>query len=82
MRPPGWEAGSALQVLISPQMGAELAALQDTFSLVSATTWEDAANELLGPLLDLPDLPVVYWPERAREWALVPRHDGSWSDGC
>ncbi|SEP08512.1 hypothetical protein SAMN05216267_10959 [Actinacidiphila rubida] len=31
--------------------------------LAWATTWESEANECLAPLLSLPRLPVVTWPE-------------------
>jgi len=36
-----------------------LAELTHVFELVWATTWEHDANELLAPLLGLPDLPVI-----------------------
>jgi hypothetical protein len=36
-----------------------LAELAELFELVWATTWEHDANELLAPLLGLPDLPVI-----------------------
>ncbi|MDA0142562.1 HAD domain-containing protein [Solirubrobacter deserti] len=36
-----------------------LAELAKVFELVWATTWEHDANELLAPLLGLPDLPVI-----------------------
>ena len=36
-----------------------LAELAEVFQLVWATTWEHDANEILAPLLGLPDLPVI-----------------------
>lgn len=58
--PKDWDGG--LPVLLSKQMGADLDSLQDSFDLVWATTWEHEANELLSPLLGLPDdLPVIEW---------------------
>lgn len=78
LRPPGWETGMALPVLLSAQMGAELARLQDCFTLVWATTWEDAANELLSPILGLPELPVITWPDEQAEWNSPGGRRGSW----
>ncbi|MFL9680471.1 HAD domain-containing protein [Streptomyces sp. KL110A] len=46
---------------LDPCVGPLLAALP--CELVWATTWEDAANTHLAPLLGLPPLPVVIWPE-------------------
>ncbi|WP_329376284.1 HAD domain-containing protein [Streptomyces sp. NBC_01351] len=36
-------------------------------ALVWATTWMEEANECLAPLLGLPELPVVEWPEPSEE---------------
>lgn len=54
--------------------------------LVWATTWETEANRVLAPLLGLPQLPVVTWPEPFREdeygglhWKTRTLLD--WSDG-
>jgi hypothetical protein len=44
---------------INPDLGRRLAALPG--ELVWATAWEHGANELLGPHLGLPPLPVVEW---------------------
>lgn len=51
-------------VLLNPQHGVELNALAEMFDLVWATSWEHGANRLLGPLLGLPELPVIVWPPR------------------
>ncbi|MEV7232643.1 HAD domain-containing protein [Streptomyces sp. NPDC051020] len=62
MRPTGWTEGPALPVLLNPAHGAELLALTDRYTLVWATTWEDEANEWIGPHLGLPPLPYIDWP--------------------
>ncbi|MFG3255417.1 HAD domain-containing protein [Streptomyces sp. NPDC048172] len=46
---------------VDPAHGTRLAALP--CELVWATTWEEEANECLAPLLGLPPLAVVDWPE-------------------
>ncbi|WP_250402873.1 HAD domain-containing protein [Streptomyces cellostaticus] len=46
---------------LDPHLGPRLAALP--CELVWATTWEEAANTDIAPLLGLPPLPVVHWPE-------------------
>ncbi|MEV0129324.1 HAD domain-containing protein [Dactylosporangium sp. NPDC050688] len=53
--------GNPLLGRLDPRHGAWLAALP--CDLVWATTWGAEANEVLGPLLDLPALPVVDWPD-------------------
>ncbi|MCM2423668.1 HAD domain-containing protein [Streptomyces sp. RKAG293] len=50
---------------INPEYGPRLAALP--CDLVWATTWMADANECIAPLLGLPDLPVVSWPEPSDE---------------
>ncbi|TDD45154.1 hypothetical protein E1263_39250 [Kribbella antibiotica] len=68
--PPGYvsheivEGEKSWVVLLNPQHGVELNALGATFDLVWATSWEHGANRLLGPLLGLPELPVIVWPPR------------------
>jgi hypothetical protein len=59
-------------VLLNPQHGVELNALASIFDLVWASSWEHGANRLLGPLLGLPELPTIIWPDRA------PVRRGSW----
>ncbi|MGW4392135.1 HAD domain-containing protein [Streptomyces sp. NPDC004685] len=46
---------------INPAYGPLLAALP--CELVWATTWMDEANDCVAPLLGLPPLPVVDWPD-------------------
>jgi hypothetical protein len=50
---------------IDPQHGSRLSALP--CDLVWATTWMADANEVIGPLLGLPELPVVDWPDSEEE---------------
>jgi hypothetical protein len=54
-----------LRVWLNPDHGPALAALP--FALVWATTWEHEANEYIGPVLGLPELPVITWPESRTE---------------
>ena len=75
--PKGWEA-TGLPVLISSGHGQALRDLAVMFTLVWATTWEEDANRLLGPLLGLPSLPVIEWPVDVRRKAQHPHHRGSW----
>ncbi|MGW4474888.1 HAD domain-containing protein [Nonomuraea sp. NPDC004354] len=53
---------------IDPQHGLRLSALP--CDLVWATTWMADANEVIGPLLGLPELPVVDWPDSDEEGPL------------
>ncbi|MBU8859225.1 MULTISPECIES: HAD domain-containing protein [unclassified Micromonospora] len=46
---------------VNPEHGRRLEAL--TCDLVWATTWMNDANDVLAPLLGLPPLPVVDWPD-------------------
>jgi hypothetical protein len=46
---------------INPEHGRWLATLP--CDLVWATTWMDDANDAISPLLNLPELPVVDWPD-------------------
>ncbi|MFJ4792549.1 HAD domain-containing protein [Kitasatospora purpeofusca] len=50
-----------LRVWLDPTHGPALAALP--FDLVWATTWESEANDFVAPLLGLPELPVITWPD-------------------
>ena len=50
-----------LRVWLNPAHGAALAALP--FDLVWATTWEEEANAFVAPLLGLPPLPFIAWPD-------------------
>ncbi|GAA4573456.1 HAD domain-containing protein [Planotetraspora kaengkrachanensis] len=56
------QAGSnPLLARIDPLNGTRLSALP--CDLVWATTWMADANELIAPILGLPELPVVDWPD-------------------
>ena len=67
MRPASWPAANPdLPVWLDPGHGVHLGRLTAHFTLAWATTWEDDANTMIGPLIGLPRLPVVYWP-RGRE---------------
>ena len=52
-----------LRVWLNPAHGPAL--LDLPVELVWATTWEQEANEWIGPILGLPTLPVVCWPEES-----------------
>ncbi|WP_339134709.1 HAD domain-containing protein [Streptomyces sp. f51] len=54
-------AANPLLARIDPRHGARLGALG--CEVVWATTWMDEANECIAPLLGLPRLAVVDWPE-------------------
>ncbi|MFE5794858.1 HAD domain-containing protein [Streptomyces sp. NPDC056503] len=58
---PGGTDANPLLSRIDPRHGARLAALP--CEVVWATTWGDEANDSLAPLLGLPRLAVVVWPE-------------------
>ncbi|MFE1288744.1 hypothetical protein [Streptomyces sp. NPDC058751] len=55
--------GNPLLGRLDPAVGPSLTALG--CDLVWATTWMAEANESVGPLIGLPPLPVVEWPESA-----------------
>ncbi|WP_329559765.1 HAD domain-containing protein [Streptomyces uncialis] len=57
----GAAASNPLLARIDPGHGPRLLALP--CELVWATTWMDEANECVAPLIGLPQLPVVAWPE-------------------
>ncbi|CAL9388856.1 hypothetical protein SUDANB121_01222 [Nocardiopsis dassonvillei] len=61
LRPEGWaEAPKPLRVWLRPDHGERLLSLP--YTLVWATTWEHDANTMIGPVLGLPELPVVELP--------------------
>ncbi|GAB3948593.1 hypothetical protein GCM10029976_080090 [Kribbella albertanoniae] len=76
--PPGYlrheiaEGTKSWVVHLNPHHGVELRALAATFDLVWASSWEHGANRLLSPLLGLPQLPTILWPDRTpipgRSW--------------
>lgn len=87
---PGWddvrEGVNPLLSRLAPQHGSRLSALP--CDLVWATTWMDDANDEIAPLLGLPALPVVGWPDSDEDgplhWktrALVAWADGGRSSG-
>ncbi|SEG95222.1 hypothetical protein SAMN05216223_13272 [Actinacidiphila yanglinensis] len=58
---PQGPGANPLLARVDPALGPRLLALP--CDLVWATTWESEANDSLTPLLGLPRLPVVTWPE-------------------
>lgn len=54
-------AGNPLLARLNPDLGGWLRAV--ACDLVWATAWMDDANDTLAPLLGLPPLPVVDWPD-------------------
>ncbi len=56
-----YDGPNPLLARLDPGHGARLAALP--CDLVWATAWMTDANEAIAPVLGLPDLPVVEWPE-------------------
>lgn len=50
-----------LRVWLNAEHGTALAALP--FELVWATTWEQEANDYVAPVLGLPSLPFIAWPD-------------------
>ena len=55
------ELANPLLARVNPELGPHLLALG--CHLVWATTWMEAANECIAPLLGLPALPVMTWPD-------------------
>ena len=70
--PDGYEVHDLLgyRVLLNPSMGPELTAFADLhgMELAWATTWEHDANRYIGPLIGLPELPVIEWGLNAKFW--------------
>ncbi|MDH6108875.1 hypothetical protein P3T36_002245 [Kitasatospora sp. MAP12-15] len=62
---PEWADANPLLVRINPEHGLRLAALP--CELVWATAWMEDANEFIAPLIGLPELPVVSWPDSVDE---------------
>jgi hypothetical protein len=75
LRPEGWKnlRKRPLRVWLKPSHGADLLALP--FELVWCTTWTHEANQMIGPVLGLPELPVVTFDP---EWKLLTRDDGTY----
>jgi hypothetical protein len=55
------QGSNPLLVRLNPRHGLRLSALP--CDLVWATTWMTDANDVIAPLLGLPELPVVDWPD-------------------
>jgi hypothetical protein len=53
--------GNPLVERLDPEDGRQLLALK--CPLVWATSWMGEANEVVGPRLGLPELPIVQWPD-------------------
>ncbi|MFJ9851141.1 hypothetical protein [Streptomyces sp. NPDC101150] len=65
MRPTGWEPPRGpLRVWLNPGHGPLLMGLG--YRLIWATTWKEEANTWIGPVLGLPELPAVQWPQMHR----------------
>ncbi|MET4922551.1 hypothetical protein P3L51_09355 [Streptomyces sp. PSRA5] len=71
MKPEGWiaqhldtpaECVKPLRVWLNVDHGRRLLELGGLYDLVWATTWGEEANVFIGPVLGLPELPVVDWP--------------------
>ncbi|MFD4432343.1 HAD domain-containing protein [Nocardia sp. NPDC058497] len=62
---PSQVAVNPLLVRLDPDHGRRLTAL--ACELIWATTWMDEANTSVAPLIGLPDLPVVRWPDADHE---------------
>jgi hypothetical protein len=54
---------SGERVLLSPGHGELLRSLAGSFELVWATAWEHMANRLICPIIALPELPVIEFPD-------------------
>jgi len=52
------------RVLLSPGHGELLRSLAISFELVWATAWEHRANQLICPVIAMPELPVIEFPLR------------------
>ena len=62
MRPRGWEMGKPLKVRLRASDGFRLSTLG--CDIIWATTWEDEANEWIGPHIGLPKLPFIDWIDK------------------
>jgi len=57
-------SGAPHDVWLNPEHGRWLRTLTKTFELVWATGWQHHAPRLLGPLLNLPSMPVIEFTNR------------------
>jgi hypothetical protein len=60
---PGYSFNAEHYIHISEDNARRLRQLSERFELVWCTGWQDKANEIIGPLHGLPQLPVVYIDE-------------------
>ena len=56
--PEGWRNGE-LRLWLNPRHGQMLREVSRYVDLVWATTWRDQANAIIGPIIGLPELPVI-----------------------
>lgn len=64
--------GRAYEILIDPATPDRIARLAEAFEIVWCTTWQQAANAEIAPLIHLPsDREVIWLPT---DWADVPLH--------
>jgi hypothetical protein len=54
-----WDTGETHRIWISPVNAARLRRLGEHFEIVWATGWNQHANEIIAPLHELTDLPVI-----------------------
>lgn len=72
LTPTGWR-GKPLRVWLAPEHGPLLLAFAERHDaeLVWATTWESDANTMIGPVIGLPELPVIRFggaPWQRKNW--------------
>lgn len=65
-----WLSGG-LRVWLNPDHGRMLLTLADRLELAWCTAWRQSANELIGPAVGLPELPVVPLPDG---WQTLTEH--------
>lgn len=70
LRPSGWTERKPLRVWLHPGHGAMLLDFVERagMELVWCTTWEHDANTMIGPVVGLPELPVIEWGFSAIMW--------------
>lgn len=70
LAPLGINPRKPLRVWLNQDHGAMLMALADQTNseLVWATTWEHDANKMIGPIVGLPELPVIEFGFKAFQW--------------
>lgn len=70
LAPKGCNPRKPYRVWLNPLHGAQLLdfVLEHDMELVWATTWEHDANTMIGPVIGLPELPVIEWGFTAIMW--------------